>query len=374
MFPPLYTLIVGPIGTVQQHGNNEQAVLDMIAAGADVNEQTKPDGWTPLMVSGSTGQPIIMRHLLRNGADLWVLDTMGNGVADWTAHCVTGHDLDIVLTIPTGQAHAECLNIYRTACQPWSPSNHDLFPTSERKRATELLLIGFALSRHATTSGGEVPLGQAFFDAWLAHVMPFALPRPSPWLAARERNRRLKALALAFSDWIAFVRLRDRACQPEVTTAVLPAVADADDDMVGGEDELIPVAALAHGPAAAATTATAADTGGGGGPSASLAADLDGLPTPSVPLTLSTGTAPAADPGGLDAAVSYLVQHHVTTTSGATPAAEGLGDLGSIMGDPGSSAASPGLLMFAQAMLESQPKPTFADFAHTVPSSHPFPE
>ena len=113
-FPALYTAIVGPPNTIGEHGDNLDIVLRLLDEGADVNEQT-PEGWTPLMVSGSTGQPTVMCALLARGADILARDQTGNGAEEWTLHTVRGHADDVVLTVRPGMAHNSCAEILKVA-------------------------------------------------------------------------------------------------------------------------------------------------------------------------------------------------------------------------------------------------------------------
>ena len=107
-FFPLYAAIAGPVFTVNQHGDNEPEVRRLLAEGADVNQTTR-QGWTPLMVSGSTGQPSIMHLLLRAGADISGVDHQRNSALDWTRHTVRGFEDDVVLSLERGAGHAECI-------------------------------------------------------------------------------------------------------------------------------------------------------------------------------------------------------------------------------------------------------------------------
>ena len=143
-FPPLYQAIAGPVGTFGHQSDNEQRVL-MLALSVDLNERTT-QGWTPLMVSGSTGQPNIMRLLLRLGANIDAVDVEGNGALDWTRHRVRGFDGDIVLDMPLHSGHAECEKMLLAAAGPWSPATHALFPEAERQQAVEVLKLGFLLA------------------------------------------------------------------------------------------------------------------------------------------------------------------------------------------------------------------------------------
>ena len=59
------------------------------------------------------------------------------------------------------------------AAEPWSPTNHDLFPATARAHAVELVRIGFKLSCDSRISG----MAQAMLDPWLESVMKHAILR-----------------------------------------------------------------------------------------------------------------------------------------------------------------------------------------------------
>ena len=188
-FPPLYTAVVGPPHTVGEHGDNQGRVQALLDAGEDVNEKTD-QGWTPLMASGSTGQPNIMRLLLRHGASLDSRDCKNNSVLDWTLHRSRGFPEDIVFTLELHSGHEECVSLLRAASLPWSPQTHGLFPQAQRLQAVEVLHIGYLLSR-------TQPLGRAFLDAWVAVVMPLVIVREpvgrqcsEPWLTSTLAQQR----------------------------------------------------------------------------------------------------------------------------------------------------------------------------------------
>ena len=61
------------------------------------------------------------------------------------------------------------------AAQPWSPDSHELFPEAARKRAVELLLLGYRLTHgQGNRFAGEEG---ALFDVWRMNVMAFAVTR-----------------------------------------------------------------------------------------------------------------------------------------------------------------------------------------------------
>lgn len=198
-FPPLYRAIVGPPGTVGEQGDNHASILALLAEGADVNACTD-EGWTPLMVSASTGQPYLTLLLLRCGADLDAVDRHGNDAFAWSEHRVRGYDDDIVLTMETNSDHRCCTELLRAARRPWSPATHHLFPSALRNRAVELMMIGRALSKRRMTDGADVVVsaccsstatedhlayGRALVDVWEALIMPFVILRtPSAALFA----------------------------------------------------------------------------------------------------------------------------------------------------------------------------------------------
>ena len=183
-FTELYAAVVGPLDDVAEavrarcatsSEGGEAHVERLLLAGADVNEPTT-QGWTPLMVSGSTGQPNLMRLLLRWGADIGAKDRRGNGVLDWTRHQVRGHEDDVVLTMPRTQGHEQCAAMFALASQPWSPANHHLFPAAQRAAAVSYLRMGVLLTHRPRCQGGA-PLGRAFLDVWLDGVLPAAVCR-----------------------------------------------------------------------------------------------------------------------------------------------------------------------------------------------------
>ena len=194
-FPELYGTIAGPLGTVGNHGDNEGRVQTLLAEGHAVNERTRDQGWTPVMVSGSTGQPNIMRILLRHGADIDERDSQGNSALDWTLHRARGFPDDIVFSMALHSGHEACAELLRTAAQPWSPATHDLFPHAQRRMAAHILRVGYALSRRPAAASiesteSEEPscsrsealgqLSQGFLDAWISVVMPLVIERQRP--------------------------------------------------------------------------------------------------------------------------------------------------------------------------------------------------
>jgi ankyrin repeat protein len=178
-FPPLYRAIAGPEHTAGQHGDNLESVRSLVAEREGVNVCTM-QGWTPLMVSGSTGQPTIMRMLLRAGANVTARDQQGNSALDWTLHTVKGFGDDVVLTLDPGPAHTECAALLRLASQPWGPETHATFPDEQRQRAVDLLWIGVALAHQRPVHAeSPEPLGRAFLDVWECYVLPYAVCRPA---------------------------------------------------------------------------------------------------------------------------------------------------------------------------------------------------
>jgi hypothetical protein len=67
-----------------------------------------------------------------------------------------------------------------SAAAPWSPKTHALFPAGAKARAVELLRIGWLLAGGFQSCVADArQLEVAFRDAWLGHVMPLAIERPS---------------------------------------------------------------------------------------------------------------------------------------------------------------------------------------------------
>ena len=106
--------------------------------------------------------------LLRAGADL-----AASGSAGGPTPLSLARELDAV-TGPT--VHAAALVVRAGA--PWGPKTHELWPAAARKRAVELVGLGYQLSQEARW-GTE---GQAVMDCWLVGVMKFAVER-GDWVA-----------------------------------------------------------------------------------------------------------------------------------------------------------------------------------------------
>ena len=113
--------------------------------------------WTPLHhLEQLTTQRL--QHLLRAGADL---------------HFKPAPE------VPSPKQRAQQLDptpvtqMLLQAAEPWSPSNHALFPDSTRLRAWDLLRLGVLLSRSPQFAGEA----GSFEDVWVSYVMPHALSR-----------------------------------------------------------------------------------------------------------------------------------------------------------------------------------------------------
>ena len=176
-FPSLYRAIAGPMGTAGEQGDNEEDVRQILRADPGAVNCATTVGWTPLMVSGSTGQPRIMSMLLRAGADMDIIDSRGNDAYGWTRHRVKHFESDIVLKLAQSPAHARCVELLDAASEPWSPATHHLWPAPQRARASAVLRLGILLAQRPRDAGADEPLGRAFEDVWLAHVLPFAVGR-----------------------------------------------------------------------------------------------------------------------------------------------------------------------------------------------------
>ena len=59
------------------------------------------------------------------------------------------------------------------AARPWSEATHALFPLAARRRAAELLRVGFLLSRQERFNRQET----ALYDLWKEGVVPHAVAR-----------------------------------------------------------------------------------------------------------------------------------------------------------------------------------------------------
>jgi hypothetical protein len=66
-----------------------------------------------------------------------------------------------------------------SAAAPWSPKTHALFPAGAKARAVEFVRIGWLLARHLQGLFADANVEIAFRDAWLGHVMPYAIERSS---------------------------------------------------------------------------------------------------------------------------------------------------------------------------------------------------
>ena len=115
----------------------------------------KASKWPTPLHFVDVSSPDRTRALLRQGAD--ILSASEDGTTP----------LDLAR-----QAEGESANLIQKASEPWSAETHDLFPLPARRRARDLVMLGYLLS-DARFEGAEV----AFRDVWRCHVMPFAVSR-----------------------------------------------------------------------------------------------------------------------------------------------------------------------------------------------------
>ena len=117
------------------------------------------------------------RELLRGGADLHAA-----AAADGPTPLSLARELHTAGNAAEGTA----AHLVLRAAGRWSEQTHELFPAVVRARAAELMLLGHRFSRQEGFLNKEV----AIFDAWMHHVMPFAIERDlspeSPLMADLE--------------------------------------------------------------------------------------------------------------------------------------------------------------------------------------------
>ena len=128
--------------------------------------------WSTPLHHLSVIEPQRCMALLKAGADLHAAAHLGaaEAVAAPTARPTP---LSIARAMmdsePTSSKGSPAALVLRAA-EPWSPSNHDLFPQTARDCAVELLLVGYRLSRERAHGG-------ALLDVWVGVVMPLLLTR-----------------------------------------------------------------------------------------------------------------------------------------------------------------------------------------------------
>lgn len=105
-----------------------------------------------------------VRQLLREGASLNAA-SQGGGPTPLTL----ARSLHLSGRAPYGSA----AHLVLCAAEPWSPTNHQLYPATQRRQAEALHRVGLLLARQRRFAGG----GSALMDVWVGHVMPFAVVR-----------------------------------------------------------------------------------------------------------------------------------------------------------------------------------------------------
>lgn len=132
--------------------------------------------WITTLHFCETLTPSRARALLRSGANVHASGRQGGLSAVGVARAASARG-----AAPEGSAPWLVLR----AAESWSPETHCLFPPEARARATDLLLIGYALAAQLARSElarderapTAAPMAGAFFDAWREGVLPHAVRR-----------------------------------------------------------------------------------------------------------------------------------------------------------------------------------------------------
>jgi hypothetical protein len=137
--------------------------------------------------------PARLRSLLRSGSDPFA----SNGRGGPTPVTLARQKAEMGLA-PKGST----ARLLLLAAGRWSPVSHELFPEPARRRAVELIRLGWLLSRQARFLGEE----QALVDIWRSCVLPLAVTRDEA--AAKPSGGRAEVARAHSRRWEGALRRR----------------------------------------------------------------------------------------------------------------------------------------------------------------------
>ena len=112
--------------------------------------------------------------LLRSGADIHFCESRDPDDKEATSPLELARLLGA--TYPEGKPPANsAAELVMQAAEPWSPTNHWLFPDAARARAADLAHVGHLLARKFR--GEEGVEEQSLIDVWMTTLMPMAIHR-----------------------------------------------------------------------------------------------------------------------------------------------------------------------------------------------------